>query len=79
MVSPIPYCSGASPRGTLPRAKKHSPGMFFTSLRSVDLLRCPVNVLGASAFVPHRPRPLAQLPVSATGGGRIAPLSSPIT
>ena len=37
------------------------------------LLRCPVDVLGLSTFVPHRPLPLAPLPVSAPGGGRVAP------
>ena len=37
------------------------------------LLRCPVNVLGHTAFVPHRPLPLARLPFSAPGGGRLAP------
>jgi len=36
-------------------------------------LRCPVIVLGPSAFVPHRPLPLARLPFSAPGGGRLAP------
>ena len=33
----------------------------------------PCVRLGANACVAHRPRPLAPLPLSATGGGRVAP------
>ena len=40
---------------------------------SLILLRCPAIVLGANAFVPRRPRPLALVAVSATGGAPIAP------
>ena len=43
------------------------------ALRATVAVAVPGALLGANACVAHRPLPLAQLPRSATGGGRIAP------
>ena len=57
-----------------PRVEEKTPGKSKVSLT----VRLTVAVPGGcprrrSAFVPRRPLPLAPLPVSAPGGGRVAP------
>ena len=73
----LPICATSSTADAVPLLlqEKAFKTLIRPSVRTggTSLLRCPSNVLGAHAFVLRRPLPLAQLPVSATGGGRIAP------